>query len=114
MKILLTFLTFLALSSSANAKDCDIIIKNHQFQSGNLVKTDNKNCEFALRSGKKHRLKICNQDNKVAEFESFELLSEKIIAANKSAIIKIKKLKKGKIYHFFEEFHGAKCQFKAI
>ncbi len=105
---------FLAKNSAFSQENCDIIIKNRKFESGNLIQTSNKNCEFGLKSGEKHKIKVCNNDEMVAEFESHDLVIEKIIPAKKSAIIRTKKIEKDKIYDFEEEFGGFKCQFKGI
>lgn len=116
MKVfLLLFLTLGAFNGKALAKsDCDIIIKNRKFESGNLKKETDKSCEFGLLSGKKHKLTICNQDKAVAEFESHDLVIEKIIPAGNKSIIRTKTIDKGEIYNFVEEFSGFECVFRGV
>lgn len=105
---------FLAKNSAFSQENCDIIIKNREFVSGNLTRTSNKSCEFELKSGEKHKIRICNNDEMVAEFESHDLVIEKIIPAKKSAIIRTRMIEKDKFYNFEEEFGGFKCQFKGV
>ena len=110
-----TFVLFISTFSSSYAMhhECDIIIKDKSFHSGNLKKQADEKCVFVLEAGIKHKLRICNQDKLPMEFESHDLRREKVIKANKSALISIPKLKSGKKYKFFEEFYGSKCVFEA-
>lgn len=114
-------LLFIAVIFSFNAqahnchKDaCDIFIRDGKFESGALQKTEGQDCLFKLKAGKKHRLNICNLDQKPAEVESHALKIEKIIKGESHAKIRIKKLKKGETYEFEEEFGGYHCKFEAI
>ena len=113
--IIFTLALFISAFSSLYAMhhECDIIIKNKSFHSGNLKKQAGEKCIFVLEAGIKHKLRICNQDKLPMEFESHDLRREKVIKANKSALISIPKLKSGKTYKFFEEFYGSQCIFEA-
>ncbi len=118
MKKTFIYIIFLLFSSNfAFAKNnCDIIIKDRKFQSGNLKKTSDKKeeCAFKIKSGERMALKICNKDDLVAEFESHNLAIEKIIPANSTALIRIRPIKKGEIFEFEEEFSEYECKFVGI
>ena len=73
----------------------EIIIKNHQFIPQNLD----------VPANKKIKLTVCNQDNEVEEFESFDLRREKIIPAKGKIKINIGPLEKGE-YKIFGDFHS--------
>ena len=96
----------------ANHHECDIIIKNKDFQSGKLARKSKNECSFTLKAGVKQKIKICNHDKLPMEFESYDLRREKIIKPSKSVIISLSRLEKGKKYKFFEEFYGNKCVFE--
>lgn len=114
-KLLLSSLALIFLfSSHAISKECDIIIKDRNFFAGKIKKTDQNKCLFGLKSNKTNRIKFCNNDNAVAEVESHALAIEKIIAPKKSAIILVRKLNKGEIYDFEEEFSETHCSFVGI
>jgi hypothetical protein len=116
VKIILISILFILNISNAQAKhhECDIVIKNKDFQSGKLTRQSTKQCIFTLKSGVKQKVRICNQDKLPMEFESHDLRREKIIKPNKSALISLPILRKGKKYNFFEEFYGNKCIFEAV
>ena len=107
------FLVFNMSILQAKHHECDIIIKNKDFQSGTLSRKSEQECIFTLKSGVKHKIRICNKDSLPMEFESHDLRREKVIKANKSALISLPVLKKGKKYNFFEEFYGKQCFFEA-
>ena len=74
----------------------EIIIKNHQFIPQNLD----------VPANKKIKLTVCNQDNEVEEFESFDLRREKIVPANDCVKINLGSLEPGE-YKIFGDFHSS-------
>jgi uncharacterized iron-regulated membrane protein len=69
-------------------------LKNHAFVPRAL----------AVPEGKKIRLTIVNDDPAAAEFESYELHREKVVAANGTIVVFIGPLDAG-TYPFFDDFH---------
>jgi plastocyanin len=60
--------------------------------------------EITVPAGKKVKLTIANQDAEAAEFESFELHREKVVAANDTITVFVGPLDAG-TYPFFDDFH---------
>jgi antitoxin component YwqK of YwqJK toxin-antitoxin module len=124
-KLLIIFFTILLTTiivtiKSKNDKEqtisnkCDVNIINKKFVDGELRLQNGKKCQFHLPAEKRTIVTICNKDGLAMEFESHDLNLEKIINPNQRVVINIPVLEKGKIYEFFEEFYGYKCEFLAI
>jgi plastocyanin len=82
---------------SARADDVverHLSLKNHAFAPR----------EVAVPAGQKVRLIIANEDSTAAEFESFELRREKVVAANGTITVFAGPLDAGS-YPFFDDFH---------
>lgn len=97
--ILAALISTLSLPASAENQTYSLRIKNHLFEPAQLKVPANT----ALT------LKVTNEDNSAEEFESHDLKREKVIAAGKTASIKIGPLKPGE-YKFFGEFHEETAQ----
>jgi plastocyanin len=85
------------LSVGARADDLieqHLTLKDHAFTPQNMT----------VAAGKKIKLTIVNQDSTAAEFESYELHREKVVAANNSIIVFVGPLDPG-TYPFFDDFH---------
>jgi hypothetical protein len=85
----------LASNALADAKEYNIIIKDHKFSPENIE----------VPAGEKLKLIIDNQDPTAEEFESHSLHREKIIQGNSSAVIYVGPLEAGE-YGFFGEFNA--------
>lgn len=87
------FLAFSATTAQA-AETFDIIIKDHKFTPEILE----------VPAGKKIKLVVDNQDPTPEEFESHDLMREKIINGNSKGVVFIGPLEPGK-YEYFGEFN---------
>jgi len=109
-KILIVLAVLMPTIVSAEV-ECDIIIKNRDFVSGKLERVgEGDECKFNLKADTKYKLRICNQDQQPAEFESNDLHLEKIIGAGRSALVIVRPQKAG-AYEFEEEFSHNECEF---
>ena len=91
--ICLSFLLLLSFSIQAKRSEYHIEIKNHLFYPAKIL----------IPVNEKVKLVIHNSDDTVEEFDSFDLNREKVIFANRSAIIFIGPLPEGE-YSFFGEY----------
>lgn len=87
------------LIAIAETPEFRIVIKDHKFEPARVV----------VPANTKVNLIVDNQDPTPEEFESHDMHREKIIAGNKTAVIKIGPLKPGE-YSFFGEFNEATAQ----
>ncbi len=71
-----------------------IILKDHCFSPA----------ELTIPASKKVKVLVQNQDSTPEEFESYDLIREKIVTGNGKATLYIGPLKPGR-YHYFGEFH---------
>ncbi len=87
-----------ALSGNASAADSPpvLVLHNNQFEPR----------ELALPEGVKTKLIVRNLDNMPAEFESFDLSREVVIAGHGEATIYVGPLEAGN-YKFFNDFNPA-------
>jgi plastocyanin len=88
-----------ALLAYTNAHADDVVeqhltLKNHAFVPR----------ELAVPAGQKIKLIIANEDSAAAEFESFALNREKVVAANGTITVFVGPLDAGS-YAFFDDFH---------
>jgi hypothetical protein len=60
--------------------------------------------ELTVPAGQKIKLIVKNEDTAAAEFESYELNREKVVAANSEIIVYLDPLDPG-TYPFFDDFH---------
>jgi plastocyanin len=88
-----TYVAFFA-SSAVAAEQFTIVIKDHKFSPEVLE----------VPSGKKIKLTVDNQDPTPEEFESHDLMREKIINGNSKGIVFIGPLEPGE-YSYFGEFN---------
>ncbi len=84
----------LAAATAFATDEFTLTIKDHAFEPK----------EITVPAGQKIKLKVVNQDETPAEFESKSLHREKIIAGKSSTTINIGPLKPGS-YPFVEEYH---------
>ena len=94
---LVTFGVIAMTSAAARADDVverQISLKNHAFVPR----------ELTVPVGQKIKLVIANEDSTAAEFESFELHREKVVAANGTITVYVGPLDAGS-YPFFDDFH---------
>ncbi len=87
------------MTNSLNCAAADVIeielgIRSHQFEPTIIT----------APHGKKIKLKITNYDDQIEEFESIDLVREKIIPPGKTATVTLPPLKPG-TYSFYGEFH---------
>lgn len=99
MPFLPCFAFLLALSLSGTTYADDVIeqhlsIKDHAFVPR----------ELTVPAGQKIKLTITNQDPTPAEFESYDLHREKVVAGDNSITVFIGPLD-AKTYPFFDDFH---------
>lgn len=102
MKALYLLLTLFSLNSFA-ADVYEIVILDHKFIPDTLT----------IPANKKIKLLVINKDDRMEEFESFELRREKIVPAHGSIKVNIGPLDPGE-YKFFGEFHQKTAQGKII
>lgn len=81
-------------SSALAAESFDIVIKDHKFIPETLE----------VPAGKKIKLVVDNQDPTPEEFESHDLMREKIIKGNSKGVVFIGPLEPGE-YAYFGEFN---------
>ena len=95
----IAFLFLFSFSILAKRPEYHIEIKNHLFYPEKII----------IPANEKVKLVIHNHDDKVEEFDSFELNREKVIFPHRSAMIFIGPLPDGE-YHFFGQYnpHSAK------
>lgn len=98
-KLSLAALSIIAFSTTANAEDYVITIKDHKFSPAELV----------IPADQKVKITVKNNDPTPEEFESHELNREKIISGNSEAKIFIGPLKPG-TYKYFGEFNQSTAQ----
>ena len=84
----------LLLSSTAQAADTLITIKDHHFSPENIT----------IPAGQKVKLTIKNMDATMAEFESYELHREKVVTPNSEITVVVGPLDAG-TYHYVDDFH---------
>jgi plastocyanin len=99
MRFLPLLLLCVVLLASMKARADDVVekqltLKDHAFTPR----------EIAVPAGQKIKLVINNQDSVAAEFESFELDREKVVAANGTITVFVGPLDAGS-YPFFDDFH---------
>jgi plastocyanin len=83
-----------APADAADDVEITISIKDHKFDPA----------EIKVPAGKAIKLTVKNMDASAEEFESHPLKVEKVIAANGTAVIRVKPLSKGS-YAFVGEYH---------
>jgi hypothetical protein len=98
-----SFLFLLSFSSQAKRTEYHIELKNHLFYPAKII----------IPVNEKVKLVIHNSDDTVEEFDSFDLNREKVIFANRSAIIFIGPLPEGE-YSFFGEYNPHSARGKII
>jgi hypothetical protein len=84
----------LLVSVSAQAKDYVLTLKNNKFVPQ----------ELTIPAKQKVKITVKNEDATPAEFESFDLNREKIIAPHGQVVVVVGPLDAG-TYTFFDEFH---------
>ncbi|MBL4782239.1 MAG: cupredoxin domain-containing protein [Porticoccaceae bacterium] len=89
----------LAATASAEREEYRVVLKNHRFSPA----------EIQVPSNRLLFLVVENKDASAEEFDSLDLHREKIIAAGKTAKIKIGPLKAG-TYRFFGAFNADTAQ----
>lgn len=99
MKRLLLISMLLPLVAIAADADYTLILKDHRFQPG----------EITIRSGKKVKLLVENQDATPEEFDCKSLNREKVVVGHDKATVNIGPLAPGR-YPFQGEFHAATAQ----
>jgi hypothetical protein len=96
-------LLLLSFSIQAKRSEYHIEIKNHLFYPAKIL----------IPVNEKVKLVIHNSDDTVEEFDSFDLNREKVIFANRSAVIFIGPLPEGE-YSFFGEYNPHSARGKII
>jgi hypothetical protein len=84
----------LVLSAPARAEDYVLTLKDNQFAPQQLV----------IPAKQKVKITVKNLDATPAEFESYELNREKVVAAHSEIIVFVGPLDPGN-YNFFDDFH---------
>ena len=78
---------------------CQLEIENHKFYPDKLT----------IPIGYRVKLNVINKDPTPEEFESEDLMREKLVSGNSAIIVSLGALKKGE-YKFFGEFNQATAQ----
>ena len=94
MRFVLGLILLCALSLPAKADGLKLTIKDHRIEPA----------ELHVPAGKEFSITVSNADATAEEFESHDLDVEKVIAGNRSAVIKVGPLDAGK-YEFYGEYH---------
>lgn len=101
--VALLSLALLAVPALADDPQVTIVIKDHQFEPG----------EVPVPAGVKVELIVQNRQNVNAEFESTSLHREKIVPAGGKTSVFVGPLDPGR-YEFFDDFHSASRGFLVV